>query len=409
MAEQKKKTGFSSLAKEHALYPKEAPLKIKEKKGSLQVGIPVEKELQETRVALSPDSVSILTHNGIEVIVESEAGNASNFSDRDYSEAGAQIVYSTQEAFNADLVLKVEPPSIQEIGYMKQGAKLISAIQIANLQADYLHEINKKKITAAAFEYIEDKGGQKPIVRSMSEIAGNCIVSIATEYLSNVKGGKGVILGGVAGVPPTKVVIIGAGTIAEHVTRVVRGMGAEVRIFDNHHHKLRRIRSELGELVYTSIIDPVVLAEELKTADVAVGALRSADGASLCVVSEEMVEQMQPDSIIIDASISQGGCFATSMPTTPKSPVFREYDVIHYCVPNIPSRVGRTASISLSHIMAPILLNMSELGGFEEMIYAKGWFRSGVYAFNGAVTRESIARKFGMQHKELELLMAARF
>ncbi len=405
----KKESGFSSLAKEHALYPKESPLKVKEANSSIQIGLPVEKELQETRIALSPDSVAILVNNGLEIIVESEAGNASNFSDREYSEAGAQIVYSTEEAFKANIVLKVEPPSIQEIGYMKPGARLISAIQMANLKPDYLHELNKKKIAAAAFEFIEDKGGEKPIVRSMSEIAGNCIVSIATEYLSNTKGGKGEILGAVAGVPPSKVVILGAGTIAEYVTRAVRGMGAEVRIFDNHHHKLRRIRAELGEHVYTSIIDPRSLAQELQSADLAVGALRSADGSSVCVVTEEMVQQMKPDSIIIDASITHGGCFETSMVTTLKSPVFKKHDVIHYCVPNIPSRVGRTASIALSHILTPILLNMSELGGFDEMIYEKAWFRTGVYTFNGALTRQSIANKFSLPYKELDLLIAARF
>lgn len=406
---QKKQSGFSSLAKEHALYPKEAPLKVREGKAKLQIGLPVEKELQETRIALSPDSVAILCNNGIEVIVESEAGNAAKFSDREYSEAGARIVYSNEEAFQADIVLKVEPPSLQEIGYMKQGANLISAIQMANLEVDYLHELNRKKISAAAFEFIEDKGAQKPIVRSMSEIAGNCIVSIAAEYLSNVKGGIGVILGGVAGVPPSKVVILGAGTIAECVTRAVRGMGAEVRIFDNHHHKLRRIRAELGEHVYTSIIDPAALSEELKTADLAVGSLRSTDGTSVCVVTEEMVAAMKPDSIIIDASITNGGNFETSMVTTLKSPVFKKHDVTHYCVPNIPSRVGRTASIALSHILTPILINMSDLGGFDEMIYEKSWFRIGVYAYNGSVTKATIGKKFGLQHKELDLLIAARF
>lgn len=406
---QKKQSGFSSLAKEHALYPKESPLKVREGNRTLEIGIPVEKELQETRIALSPDSVAILTSNGIDVIVESEAGNASSFSDREYSEAGARIVYSTEEAFQADIVLKVEPPSIQEIGYMKQGAKLISAIQMANLEVEYLLELNRKKISAAAFEFIEDKGAQKPIVRSMSEIAGNCIVSIAAEYLSNVKGGRGLILGGVAGVPPSKVVILGAGTIAECVTRAVRGMGAEVRIFDNHHHKLRRIRAELGEHVYTSIIDPQALAAELSDADLAVGSLRSTDGSSVCVVSEDMVANMKPDSIIIDASITNGGNFETSMVTTLKSPVFKKHDVIHYCVPNIPSRVGRTASIALSHILTPILLNMSDLGGFDEMIYEKSWFRTGIYTFNGSLTKNTIAKKFGLQYKELDLLIAARF
>lgn len=408
MTEREIKQNIAKLAKEAAAYPQEQLLKVNKKKGSLQIGIPVEKALQERRIALTPGSVALLVNNGHEVVLETGAGNGSNYSDRDFSEAGAKIVYSSEEVFQCQLILKIEPPISEEINLIKPGATLISALQAASLEPDYLKSLAKKRVTAIAFEYIEDKGGQKPVVRSMSEVAGSCIVSITGEYLSNTQGGKGFILGGITGVPATKIVIIGAGTIAECVTRTVRAMGADVRVFDNHHYKLRRLKHEIGEHIYTSIIDPQTLAKELADADVAIGALRSNDASTLCVVTEEMVQQMKPDSVIIDASISQGGCFETSRLTSHHSPVFRKYDVIHYCVPNIPSRVSRTASNAISNIFTPILLNIGKMRGINEMIYEKDWFRKGIYLYNGCLTNQSLGEKFGMDHKSLDLLLASR-
>lgn len=404
-----KKSGeIKSFAKEQALYPKEAPLMVAKAEKSMTIGVPVEKELQENRVSLVPQSVSVLVNNGHEVVVEKGAGEASKFSDREYSEAGAKIVYSREEVFQSQLVFKVEPPNIEELSYMNPGNYLMSAIQMANVNKDYLSELNKKKISALAFEFMQDKGGQNTVVRSMSEIAGKCIVSIAADYLSNRNNGMGVVFGGVTGVPPTKVVILGAGTIGEVVAKASRAMGAQVRVFDNHHYKLRRLKYEVGEL-YTAIIDPVVLAEELRTADVVVGALRGEDGQTPCVVTEDMVQYMKPDAIIIDASISQGGCFETSRITTHDGPTYKKYDVIHYCVPNIPSRVSRTASIAISNIFTPILLTMGRMGGFEEMMRCKPWFRKGMYAYKGYLTFPSLAKRFNMPLKDLDLLVAARF
>jgi alanine dehydrogenase len=400
------KIKIGELAKGQALYPQESLMKIREKSHKLFIGIPKESLAFENRVCLTPEAVGLLVNNGHEIIVESHAGDNAKFSDREYSEAGAQISYSAKEVFSADIILKVEPPSMEEISYMKTGKTLISALQVAKLNPDYFHAINKIKTTALAFEYIEDKGQTMPVIRAMSEIAGSTVMLIAAEYLSSANG-KGVILGGITGVPPTRVVILGAGTVAEFAARTALGLGAEVKIFDNQVYKLRRLKHDLGMQIYTSIIDTLTLRNELKEADVVIGSLRSEEG-SPCVVTEEMVAEMKPNSIIIDVSIDQGGCFETSRITDHQNPVFKKYDVIHYCVPNIASRVARTASTALSNIFTPMLLQIAKKGGVEDLIYSREWFMRGVYSYKGYITNPFIAKKFDLRHKDLLLLLAAR-
>ncbi len=401
------KAKMQSLAKEAALYPQEKLMKVKENVHNLNIGIPKETEGDENRICLTPEAVSILVNNGHEVVLQSGAGSSPKLSDRDFSEAGAKIVYSEEEVFASDIVLKVDPPSPAQVEMMKPGKTLISALQVGKLQPEFLKAVNDKKLTALAYEYIEDKAGGKPIVKSMSEIAGSTVMLIAAEYL-NSNNGKGVIIGGITGVPPTKVVILGAGTVAEYAARAALGLGAEVKVFDNHVYKLRRLKHTLGYQLYTSTIDSVTLRNEMKRADVVIGSLRSDEG-SPCVVTDEMVAEMRPNSIIIDVSIDQGGCFETSKITSHKNPIFRKYDVIHYCVPNIPSRVARTATIALSNIFTPMLLQISRRGGVDGMIYSKEWFMKGVYAYKGNLTNPHLARKFNMSYKDLDLLIAARF
>ena len=405
----KKESGFAQLAKESSLYPQEKLLDVKKSQYSFFIGLPNEISLQEKRITLTPDSVALLVNNGHEIWVETKAGEGSKFSDREYSDAGAKIVYSSEEVYKAKAILKIEPPTMEEIEFMKPGQVLISAIQMGNLSPEYIKALNRKHVTALGFEFIEDKVGGFPIIRAMSEIAGNTVMSIASEYLSSSSGGKGVIMGGITGVPPTKVVIVGAGTVAEYAARAGIGLGAEIQIFDNHIYKLRRIKHALGQQVYTSTIDTVTLSESLKNADVVIGALRPEKGRNRYVITEEMVAQMKPDSLIIDLSIDQGGCIETSEQTTLKKPTFTKFDVIHYCVPNIASRVAHTATTALSNIFTPTILRASEEGGIEEMIFVHQWFMRGVYTFKGSLTSKAIARRFGMKHKDLGLLMAARF
>jgi alanine dehydrogenase len=391
------------------IYPKESMVKIKNSKNSLLIGLPVESAAQEKRVVLTPDAIALLVNNGQEVIVEANAGKESKFTDQEYSDAGAKVVYSAKEAFDAEVVIKVEPPTEEEINLMRPGACLISALQLGKQNAAFIHALNKKRITAVSYEHLEDKVGGMPVVRAMSEIAGSTVMLIAAEYLSSVNNGKGLIMGGVTGVPPTEVVIIGAGTVAEYAARTALGLGASIKVFDNHIYKLRRIKQLLGQQVFTSTIDNYTLSKALKEADVVIGALRAEKGRNKIVVSEEMVAAMMPGSVIIDVGIDQGGCMETSEMTSHDEPTFVKHGVIHYCVPNIASRVSRTASFALSNIFTPILLQMADLGGAEEMVFNYKWFMKGVYTYRGSLTNAYIARKFGMTHKELLLLLAARY
>jgi alanine dehydrogenase len=404
---EKKKTGFEALAKA-SLHPQEKLLEIKKEKHAFFIGLPREISLQENRISLTPDAVAILVNNGHEIWVEAKAGLGSKFSDKDYSDAGAKIVYSPQEVYKADVILKIEPPTLEEIEMMHPGQTLISAIQMGQMKVEVLQAMLKKKIIALAYEFIEDKVGGMPIIRAMSEIAGSSVLLIASEYLSTANNGKGVILGGITGVPPTKVVIIGAGTVAEYAARAALGLGAHVEVFDNHLYKLRRIKHLLGQQIYTSTIDTVTLGDTLKSADVVIGALRAEKGRARHVITEEMVTHMKPDSLIIDLSIDQGGCVETSEITTLSRPVFRRHGVIHYCVPNVASRVAHTAANALSNIFTPTILRAAEEGGVEPMIFSHKWFMKGVYTYKGGLTNEHVARKFGLKHKNIELLMAAR-
>ncbi|CAN5453333.1 alanine dehydrogenase [soil metagenome] len=403
----KTKSGFETLA-QASVYTQEQLMKVKKDNRTFFIGLPKEISLQENRISLTPDAVAILVTHGHDVWVETQAGVGSRFSDKQYSEAGAKIVYSPQEAYKADIILKIEPPTMAEMEYFKPNQVLICALQIGHLEKDFIDALIAKRITALAWEFIEDKVGGMPIIRGMSEIAGSTVMLIAAEYLSSVHDGKGIILGGITGVPPTKVVIIGAGTVAEYAGRAALSLGAEIQVFDNHLYKLRRIKHTLGHQFYTSTIDTVTLGESLKTADVVIGALRAEKGRARHVVSEEMVSHMKSNSLIIDLSIDQGGCIATSDITTHSKPTFRKYDVIHYCVPNVASRVAHTATTALSNIFTPTILRAAEEGGVEEMIFSHKWFMKGVYTYKGGLTNESVARKFGMKFKNIELLLAAR-
>lgn len=400
--------GFEQLAKEQSLYPQEAPAKIHKSNKQLSIGLPLETSNQETRVALKPEAVQVLVANGHHVLVQSGAGDLAGYSDNEYSEAGGEISDDIKQVFAADLLLKVEPPSFEEIELLKPGGALLSAFQGGSQSPAYIDALCKKRTTAIGYEFLEDKVGGLPLVRAMSEIAGSTVLQIAGEYLSSPNKGRGVILGGVTGVPPTKVVILGAGTVSEYAARAASGLGVDIRIFDDHIYKLRRIKHALGFQVYTSTFDQASLAASVKEADVLIGALRPEKGRSRCVVTEEMVQEMKEGAVIIDVSIDQGGCVETSEITSHKNPTYRKYGVIHYCVPNIASRVARTATIAISNILTSIVLRVGDEGGVDQMIYANPWFRKGVYTYRGSLTNLGLAKKFNIGFKDLNLLMAAR-
>jgi alanine dehydrogenase len=389
-----------------ALMPQEEMLEVGRKKGKLFIGIPKEISFQENRVALVPDAVALLVNNGHRIVVETNAGKMANFQDHDYSEAGAQIVYSAADVYKADIILKVAPPSPQEIEMMQHKQTLISALQLTVQPEDFLKQLMSKKITAIAFDWIKDQDGIYSVIRSMGEIAGGTSILIAAEYLSNVNNGQGSILGGISGISPTEVVILGAGTVGEFATRAALGLGASVKVFDNSIFKLRRLQSDIGTRIFTSVIQPRVLAKHLKTADVVIGAIRAQQGRTPLVVNEQMVSEMKVGSVIIDVSIDQGGCFETSEVTNHSKPVFRKHGVIHYCVPNIASRVSRTASYALSTIFAPILLNIGEEGGVENMLRRDEGVRNGIYVYNGILTNQALGEMFKLPYKDINLFMA---
>lgn len=396
---------LKQLMQQGSLLPKEEMLEVKRKKGSLYIGIPKETSFQERRVALVPDTVSLLVANGHRVKVEAKSGEPSNFSDNDYSEAGAQIVYDTKEIFQCDLIFKVAPPSEEEVEMMRGDQTLISALQISIQPKKILQELMRKKVTAIAWDYIRDESGVFPVVRTMGEIAGTTAILVAGNLLNTFNQGKGVMLGGIPGVQPAEVVIIGAGSAGESATRAALGLGASVKVFDNSISRLRRLQNDLGSRVFTSVIQPKVLAKSLMRADVAIGALRAPLGRTPCVVTENMVSQMKAGSVIVDVSIDQGGCFETSRITNHDHPTFMEHDVIHYCVPNIPSSVSRTASFALSNIFSPVLMNMGACGGPKDMIVKDPGFRGGVYIYKGILTSEVLGKVFDLQYKDIELLL----
>lgn len=399
--------GEGAFSAQSVLLPQESMLEVKKSRKELLIGLPKEISFEEKRIALSPDSVAVLVNNGHQVMVENGAGNAANFTDTDYSEAGAQIVYSAKEVYQADMIIKIGPPTMEEIDMMHDKQTLFSVLQVTVQKKEFFQKLAKKKITALAYEYMKDDSSLMPVIQAMSEIVGRTSILIASELLSNTTGGKGELLGGIAGVPPSEVVVIGAGTVGENAARTAMGLGADVKIFDDNMYKLRRIIKNLGEHVFTSTLTHSVLLKALRTCDVAIGSLHAKTGRCPIVVTEEMVSDMKFGSVIIDVSIDQGGCFETSRPTNHSDPTFREYGVVHYCVPNIASRVARTSSSALSNIFTPILLNVGDSGGFENFLWKDAAIRSGVYLFRGTVTNKYVGEIYKMPYRDLNLLMAS--
>ena len=386
---------------------KDEMLEVKKDFKKLKIGIPKETSFQENRISLTPDAVSLLVYNGHNIAIESNAGKGSNFSDVEYSDAGAEIVYSKEEVYDSDVIVKIEPPTNLELKLLKKDQQLISAIQLETREKKYFKSLLEKNITSLAIEHIRDDEEKLPLLRSMSEIAGTSALLIASEYLSNINMGKGLILGGITGVSPTDVVIIGAGTVGEYACKTAIGLGANVRVFDTSLSRLKRLEDISNRNISTSIILPKSLRKALRRADVVVGALRSGDGRTPCVVSEEMIKNMKEGSVIIDVSIDSGGCFETSEVTSHKNPVFTKHGVIHYCVPNIASRVARTSSFAICNVISPLLIKMGEEGGINNLIKTDQGIRSSIYTFKNMMTNKTLSKMFNFPYKDLDLIITA--
>jgi len=382
-------------------------LQVPTKPNKLVIGIPREEMETENRVALVPSSVATLISRGHRVIIETGAGDKSNYADIKFSDIGAEIAYSKEDVYKSNVILKVSSPTVEELDYFHSDQILISPLTLPLISAEYIDKLKKKRVIALAMEYIKDESGIFPIVRIMSEMAGNTSIITAAELLSKTSNGRGVLLGGISGVPPAKVVILGAGVVGEFAARVAIGLGAEIRVFDNNVYKLMRLQQILGRQLNTSTLNPMQLEKELLTAEVVIGAVHSRTGRTPVIVPEDMVMKMKKGSVIVDVSIDQGGCFETSEVTNHANPTFVKHGIIHYCVPNIASKIPRTASIAVSNIVTPLLIKAGTTGGIGSLLFNHHGMRNGVYTYKGCLTNEYLGKRFDMKHTSLDLLLTS--
>lgn len=401
-------TGNSSvLIKNASLMPQEEMLEVRRERKIFKIAIPADYSGIEHRIPLAPLAVDMLIKNDFEIIIEKGAGKGANFSDYQYAEYGAKITDDKSEIYSADVILKIFPLTNEEISFLQGNQLIITSLHTNTQDKSYFLDLMNKKTTAIAFDSMQDNSGTNPIVRSMSEIAGRSSILIASEYLSNVHKGKGEMLGGITGVSPTDVVIIGAGVAGTFAAQTAFSLGASVKVFDCSVSNLSRLQQFLGVNIFTSTIHSKVLINALKTADVVIGAVRNSDRRPNIIVTEEMVKMMKNNSVIVDIGIDQGGIFETGRPTTHKNPVYVKHGVIHYCVPNIASRVARTASYAISNVLTEELLKLQKSGSFIQYLKQNPGIRAGVYIFNGVLTDEHIGLSHGLFSKDIDLLLAA--
>lgn len=386
------------------LLPQEEKLEIARHKGQLFIGLPKETYFQEKRICLTPDAVAAIVANGHKVLIENGAGDEAGFSDKDYAEAGANLTRDTSKVFGCPMLLKVEPPTLIEMEMMKPKSVLISALQLKTRQKSYFEALAKKKITALAFEFIKDEDHSYPAVKALSEIAGTASILIAAELMVNAIDGNGLLFGNISGVPPVEVVVIGAGTVGQFAVRSAIGLGANVKVFDSSINKLRKLQTNVGQTLYTSTMQPKNLMKALRRCDVAIGAVRGTNRSPV-IVSKTMVENMKKGAVIIDVSVDMGGCFETTEMTSHDKPTHIKYDVIHYGVPNIPARYPKTASISISNIFTPYILEIAESGGLENAVRYDHGLKNGLYFYRGILTNKAVADWFDLSYSEINLLI----
>ncbi|MFP4017667.1 MAG: alanine dehydrogenase [Bacteroidales bacterium] len=389
------------------LFPKEEMLEISRKSSKLLIGMPKDKQNTESRVPLTPEAVELLVNQGHEIIIESEAGKEAKYKDTDYSEKGGFIVDNKEQVYQCDIILRISPLNEEDIDTLKGDQVVITSLNLPQQNKQCIRKMMQKKIIAIAFEYLKDEDNSFPVRRAMSEIAGTTSILVASEYLSKSRNGKGVMLGGVTGITPTEIIVLGAGTAAEYAAKAALGLGASLKIFDNSLIKLRRLQKRISTRLYTSVFHPSVFMKDLKSADAVIGAMYQKEDQPRILISEDMIKQMKEGSVIVDLSIDQGGCLETSECRTIDNPAYIKHGVIHYCVPNIASRVGRTSSIALSNVFSPILVKMGEYGGILNYLKENRGLRNGVYIYNGILTSNQIGKHFDIPSRDIDLLMAA--
>ena len=389
------------------LMPQEEMLEVAKQTQRLVIGIPKESDESESRIPLTPEAVELIVAYGHEIVIEKEAGKLANYTDHDYSEKGATIVDTTQEVFKCQIILKVSPLLPNEIDMLSENQVVLSSLHLTPAAGQQIKGLMHKRATAIAFESIRDDDGAYPVVRAMSSIAGSTSILVAAEYLSNVNDGKGVMLGGVSGITPTEVVILGAGTAGEFAARAALGLGANVKIFDHSIKRLMELQDILGQRLYTSIFHKQVLERVLKTADVVIGTIFPEETKGKIIITEDQVKLMKKGSVIVDLSIDRGGCFETSESRNHKDPAYVKHGVIHYCVPNITARVARTSSIALSNVFTPLIFDIADNGGIKHHLKEDPGLRHGVYIYNGILTNSYLGNLYNIPSRDINLLMAA--
>jgi len=400
---------LQGFERERGLMTMEKPLTEEQEGGrALRIGVPREVANEERRVALAPSGVSALVANGHEVYVEQGAGRQAHFQDDEYEQSGAELVDDPADLYGqSDLIVKVGPPNEDERGLMQEGQILISALNLGGTTAEFLHHLMRLRITGIGFEFIRDPDGTFPLVRMMHEITGSMSIQIAGRYLESNEGGKGVMLGGISGVPPATVTILGAGVVGEWAARTALGYGAHVIVLDTELGALRSLEHYLDRSITTAMASEQYIRQAVGSADVVIGAMMAGGERSPMLVTEDMVASMAPGGVIVDAVMDQGGCVETSRPTTHSDPVYRRHDVIHYCVPNMPSNAARTASYALTHVLVPYLIHIGDAGSINEALWRDESLRNGTYVYRKHLTKKSLASMFGMNHRDIELLIAS--
>lgn len=376
---------------------------LKKEKFLMRIGIPKETLHEEKRVALAPAGVDSLVRAGHIVYIQSGAGEGSHFSDEDYLKTGANIVYSTEEAYGrAEMMVKVAPLSEQECNLLQENQILFSSLHLAVGKKNVIDQLLKKNVTAIAYELIENTIGL-PVLHSMSEIAGQLCIQVAEKYLeSSVKGGRGILLGGIPGVAPAAVVILGAGVVGTTAARAAVGRGSQVIVIDKDLNRLRKIDSHFRKKVTTVMANPYTISRGVKFADVLIGAVLIKGEKTPHLVTEDMVKEMKKGSVIVDVSIDQGGCIETSRITTLSNPVYMHHDVIHYCVPNMPALVARTASYGLNNAALNYIQNIADNGLSEALLGDEG-LAKGVCTYLGYCSNEPIASIFNIEYRRLRV------
>lgn len=364
------------------------------------IGVPKEIKDHETRVGLVPSGVTALLENGHEVIVESGAGLGSSITDEEYLEAGAIVAAHASEVWQrAELIVKVKEPQSSECAYFRPGLGLFTYLHLAPLP-ELTASLVDNRVNAVAYETIREKDGSLPLLTPMSEVAGRMGVQIGAQYLEGPNGGRGILLGGIPGVAPANVVIIGGGIVGHNAAKIAVGLGAHVTIIDKNLNRLRELDDIYNGQVVTLASNTYTVREALRLADLVIGAVLVPGASAPKVVRREMLASMKKGSVLVDVAIDQGGCFETSHPTTHTNPIFYVDGVLHYCVTNMPAAVPHTSTFGLTNATIPYLLQIANKG-LEQACAGSKAIAEGVNTYNGHITYPAVAESQGKAWKDL--------